>query len=323
MATLGLSMIVRNAEKTVRRAVEPFRETIDEIVAVDTGSTDSTRQILTDLGARVLSFHWNDNFAAARNAALDAATTDWIFSLDSDEWVAPDVPAMAHALAQRPDIDSYFVETMNFLATKEDGTIATVGDDRHLAPAYTPSIKIRLTRLGPRWVGAVHELLDFDARRLGFRIALAPFRIRHDGMMQGGNSTYYVELCRKAYRTGEVHPGILFVLGLEAIRDDDNAGAERFWREAIAMENGFVKGYVGLARLLHLTARSGEAVALVQQGLRACALSAEIPQLLAFAIDLHAELGERDCMQVMINVAGRICPGDPLVAEAAARHSRR
>jgi hypothetical protein len=192
-----------------------------------------------------------------------------------------------------------------------------------IAPAYTPSVKIRLTRLGPRWEGTVHELLDFDARRRNYRIALAPFRILHDGMMNGGDSPYYVELCRKAYQTGNVHPGILFVLGLESIRSDDNAGAEKFWREAITMEKAFVKGYVGLARLLYLTARTPEAVRIVENGMRHCALSTEIGQLIAFAIELHAQLGEWDRVRVMKNTADRLCPGDPLVAEAAKLHSRR
>jgi glycosyltransferase involved in cell wall biosynthesis len=78
-------MIVKNEEQNLAGCLESVGELVDEIIVVDTGSTDSTRDIARRFGARVFDFQWVDHFAAARNETLHHATGDWIFSLDADE----------------------------------------------------------------------------------------------------------------------------------------------------------------------------------------------------------------------------------------------
>jgi tetratricopeptide (TPR) repeat protein len=78
-------MIVRDAEETVGRAIKSALAVVDEVVVVDTGSADNTRLIVEGYGARVVEHDWNDDFAAARNAGIEAAYGDWILVLDADE----------------------------------------------------------------------------------------------------------------------------------------------------------------------------------------------------------------------------------------------
>lgn len=85
MPTVGLSMIVKDREKKIGRAPDSVAPYVDELLVVDTGSSDGTVQVAKDRGARVEHFPWCDDFAAARNAALDFGTCDWAFVLDSDE----------------------------------------------------------------------------------------------------------------------------------------------------------------------------------------------------------------------------------------------
>ncbi len=80
-----LCMIVKNEEANLSACLEPVRDLVDEIIVVDTGSTDHTRDIAAGLGARVFDFPWVDSFAAARNACLEHATGAWIFWLDADD----------------------------------------------------------------------------------------------------------------------------------------------------------------------------------------------------------------------------------------------
>jgi hypothetical protein len=84
--TLTITLIVRNEEQTLGRCLDSVRGLADEIVVVDTGSTDATRQIATERRARVVEFPWCDDFAAARNESLRQATGRWVLWLDADEY---------------------------------------------------------------------------------------------------------------------------------------------------------------------------------------------------------------------------------------------
>ncbi len=78
-------MIVRNESAGLPGTLAAARPWVDEIVVVDTGSTDGTREVARSHGARVVEWAWRDDFAAARNESLRHATGDWILVLDADE----------------------------------------------------------------------------------------------------------------------------------------------------------------------------------------------------------------------------------------------
>jgi GT2 family glycosyltransferase/tetratricopeptide (TPR) repeat protein len=82
---LSLCMIVRNNARTIRAALESARPWVDEMIVVDTGSTDATPDICRELGAQVYHFPWPDSFAIARNESLKYAKGEWIFWMDSDD----------------------------------------------------------------------------------------------------------------------------------------------------------------------------------------------------------------------------------------------
>ncbi|MGV3614796.1 MAG: glycosyltransferase family 2 protein [Fimbriimonas sp.] len=88
--TVSACLIVKNEERTLERCLASLAGAVDEIVVVDTGSTDGTVGIARKFGAKLLDFVWKDDFSAARNAALENATGDWILSIDADEWLAHD-----------------------------------------------------------------------------------------------------------------------------------------------------------------------------------------------------------------------------------------
>ena len=88
-ASVSLTMIVRDEEKNLSTCLGSVRGIFDEIVVVDTGSTDRTIEIARSFGAKVFEFPWVDSFAAARNEALSHATGDYAFWLDADDVVEP------------------------------------------------------------------------------------------------------------------------------------------------------------------------------------------------------------------------------------------
>ena len=82
-------MIVKNEEENLPRCLASVEGIFDEIIVVDTGSTDRTKEIAREFGAKVFDFEWIDSFAAARNEALSHATGDYAFWLDADDVVEP------------------------------------------------------------------------------------------------------------------------------------------------------------------------------------------------------------------------------------------
>lgn len=90
MPTLSLSMIVKNEEATIERVLACAKTFCDEMIVVDTGSTDRTVELAEQMGAKVFHFEWIDDFSAARNYSLAQCTMDWVIWLDADDVVTPE-----------------------------------------------------------------------------------------------------------------------------------------------------------------------------------------------------------------------------------------
>ena len=85
MITISLCMIVKNEEKNLERCLKSYAPLMDEIIVVDTGSTDKTKEIASRFTDKIYDFKWVDDFSAARNFSFEKATCDYIFSADADE----------------------------------------------------------------------------------------------------------------------------------------------------------------------------------------------------------------------------------------------
>ncbi len=83
--TVSLCLMVRNEEHDLPGCLQSAGDLVDEIIVVDTGSTDRTKEIAANFGAKVFDFPWCDDFAAARNECIRHATGEWIFWMDADE----------------------------------------------------------------------------------------------------------------------------------------------------------------------------------------------------------------------------------------------
>lgn len=92
-------MIVRDEAENLAGAINSVRDVVREVVVVDTGSQDRTVEIARTLGAKVLFFPWQNDFSLARNTGLQAATQDWILSLDADQRLdSSSIPALTDAI---------------------------------------------------------------------------------------------------------------------------------------------------------------------------------------------------------------------------------
>jgi tetratricopeptide (TPR) repeat protein/glycosyltransferase involved in cell wall biosynthesis len=182
--TVSLCMIVRNEEKNIAQCIESVQPLIDEIVVVDTGSTDLTKEIALKYGARVFDFEWKNDFAAARNFSLEKATSDWILVLDADEVMSlRDLPKLRELLNVS---DAYRFFQRSYL---NDPTIvgwkANTEDDAEGA-GYAGFFDSPLTRLFRnnskfRFEGSVHEVIEPAILREKKKIINTNIPIHHYG----------------------------------------------------------------------------------------------------------------------------------------------
>ena len=176
MNALALVMIVRDEARSLERCIESARAWVDEIVVVDTGSTDATPEIARRLGARVGSFAWCDDFSAARNAALALAEAPWRLVLDADEWIT----AGADSLAALRGVAPEFLGQISVASAFDDGQ----GGVGH-APSWLP----RLLPRGVRYAGRIHEQPNslLPRRRLDLVVAHDGYLDAHKAKKAGRN----------------------------------------------------------------------------------------------------------------------------------------
>ncbi|PWW04843.1 glycosyl transferase family 2 [Paenibacillus cellulosilyticus] len=170
MITISLCLIVKNEEDVLARCLDSVRDIADEIVIVDTGSTDRTKEIAGEYTEAIYSFEWIDDFAAARNYAFSLATSEYILWLDADD---------VFLEADREKLLKLKAELSN--------AIDTVSMNYHLAKDEYGRVtsSLRRNRLvkrsrGFRWIGAVHEYLEVFGPSLASDIAVTHASLRHD-----------------------------------------------------------------------------------------------------------------------------------------------
>lgn len=169
-SSIGICMIVRNAEHTIEAALRSCSSLAKQIVVVDTGSTDSTPKLCTRLGAE-LHFHtWRNHFAEARNHALQYMRTDWVLALDADEVVNTSSLEALPALLCVPHIGGLRTAIHNVLSGNSVGAMSI-----HQYP------RLFRRHLSIRYTGAIHEQIGDSIINMGFSIADSPVVIHHHG----------------------------------------------------------------------------------------------------------------------------------------------
>src|SRR5262245_23573137 len=168
---LTACFLTRNEEANIARALQSVAAVADEMLVVDTASTDKTAAIAAQLGADVRQFDWHEDFAAGRNFALAQARGDWLLWMNADEELLPPSHAdLASALA-KDDVFGYFVTLQNLVA----------GDRPDL---FTETADLRLFRRRPdaRFIGRLHPRFEpgfvETVRREGKKILRAPITLR-------------------------------------------------------------------------------------------------------------------------------------------------
>jgi tetratricopeptide (TPR) repeat protein len=167
--TVSLCLVVRDEEELLSGCLASAADAVDELVVVDSGSTDGTVAIAESFGARVLHVPWSGSFSEARNAGLEQATGDWILMLDADERLAPGAAPALRTLLGRTWREAFLLPL-----TSPTGPQTAL---RH------PALRLWRNRPGYRFAGRVHEALAGLPTGLPERFELAPVEIEHLGYL--------------------------------------------------------------------------------------------------------------------------------------------
>ncbi len=232
--TLSLCMIVRDEEQMLPRCLAAVAPAVDEIIVVDTGSTDATMDIARSFGARVIEHPWTGSFAEARNVSFEAATGDWVMYLDADEVLVEDDAAELRALTGQTWREAFFIVETSYL-----GELGTGAAMVSIAP------RIFRNRSDYRFSGRLHEqIFETLPAHLPGRVAQSSVRVEHYGYLGAvreakEKSRRNIEILKKQAATAPETPFLHFNLGSEycAAGDPQTGVAElRQAREMLARD---------------------------------------------------------------------------------------
>ena len=305
---LSLSMIVRNEQERLGICLNSVKGFTDEMVIVDTGSTDNTIAIAKAAGARVEQLVWPGDFAPARNAALNFVRGDWVLVLDADEYLRPEVIPPLKALMAQPD-----VLVINLLRHEQGAA---------MAPYSSVS---RLFRRHPRirWSRPYHSMVDDSVRELlqdepHWRIADCP----EPALLHRGYSAELLEGTDKAERLRrsmqqwlEKDPGNPYAcakLGALEVADGERLRGIALLHEGLAnLKEGSEQASERYELFLHLgIALSPENINEAMDFYR---------QALAQPLDIRLSLGARLNLAALLLQANRIDEAIQLTATACQR----
>lgn len=204
MSRLALCAIMKNEGARIERFVDQNLQWCDEIVLVDTGSTDDTVRKLAGRPVTLLSKPWSDDFSSARNYALENAKSDWIISLDCDECV------------ERPFRDLILRTLETATAYAFDSVVVTVQGSQII-----PTHRISIFRNHPliRYEGIVHEQVVKSVREARLPIAILDAPIYHYPSVENQKSKneFYRSLLESAVSRDPHDPRLNLFLAMDAL----------------------------------------------------------------------------------------------------------
>ncbi len=152
MTTISLVMIVKNEEKFLERCLDSVKNLMDEIIIVDTGSTDKTKEIAKKYTDKIYDFEWVDDFSAARNFAFSKATMDYIYSCDADEVIDEEnrMRFMNLKMALVPEVE---IVQMHYVENGKSSVLNSKSE-------YRPKLYKRQRSF--TWIEPIHETVRLD-----------------------------------------------------------------------------------------------------------------------------------------------------------------
>lgn len=260
MPSLSVIMIVKDEAHTLADCLRSVADIADEIVVLDTGSTDDTPAVAASLGARVEHIPWENDFARARNASIARASGDWLLHLDADEVLDPSGANEVRAIVDT-DRDSAAVEVTlaNYCNDPRAWRWVASPADSPFSRGYAGYLPVGLLRLFRKQPGIayrepVHESITASVRELGGAIRASDILIHHYGYegtpaRRLEKARMYLRLAREQVRANPADVKSLHDLAEQALACGEEDEAESACLQAIALDPAHVASVTTLANI--------------------------------------------------------------------------
>ena len=285
---LSVCMIVKNEAAHLAKCLRSIRPVADEIIIVDTGSTDRSKDIAGIFDAKIFDFEWVDDFAKAKNFAVSKACGKWILSLDADEVISPlDYAALRSLVDNTPPTPAaYSIVTRNYINrvnavgwSPNDGKYS----DEEAGYGWIPSEKVRLfpNHADIRFEYPVHEMVEPALEQLGIIILACHIPVHHYGKLDEHNSAakgqrYYQIGIKKL---AEMDHSIIALreLAIQAATLKEYGDAVSLWQKVIGKQPGSAEAYVNMGSAYWNLGKYQEAVEAAQKAMELAADMKEAP----------------------------------------------
>jgi len=226
MVTISLCMIVKNEEDVLGRCLTCVKDIVDEIIIVDTGSTDKTKKIAEEYTDKIFDFHWIDDFSAARNYSYSKATMDYILWIDADDIIMEEDIEKFKKLKQNLTEDVDNVMMMYNVGFDENGTV-TLSYFRERLSKRTNNCK---------WMEPVHECLLMGGKIINTDICIT--HKKEHAAVKGRNISIYKKILLGG---GDLTPRGLFYYARELFQNGFTEEAIKYFNEFLNTGKGWVE----------------------------------------------------------------------------------
>ena len=250
--SISLCMIAKDEEKYLEQCLNSVKDLVDEMIVIDTGSKDKTKEIAKKFGAKIIGFKWVDNFSQARNESLKHATKDWILVLDADEVLDEEGIEKIKELVAKEGIDAYSLVQKNYTSDSSiSGFIAEDGKSEYKYKGWYGSIIVRLFKNKKDYIfkGIVHELIEPSVYSKNGKIAPSGVFIHHYGNIDSKilkkKKKSYLELAKKKAKDSSSADSY-FELGVLYKENEDFDEAIKALKKAVDIDKNHELSYFEL-----------------------------------------------------------------------------
>lgn len=280
--TLSVCMIVKNEETHLEQCLSSVQGLADEIIIVDTGSIDKTKDIAAQFTNKIYDFTWCDDFAAARNESLTHAGGDWILILDADEVLSSEQFSLLQQALYAKTVAGYRLLTQNY---SNDSSISgwmpvhTKNTYARAAQGWYPSVKVRLFRRRREhyFTGKVHEMVDETIRNQAGKVEFLDVPVHHYGtLMETPIKTgSYLELSKQKVMDNPANAKAYYELGIQHKELGEYHFAEEAFMQSLYVDDSSLSPRLNLALVQQKQDKFDLAIETYQQVLAHKATSAE------------------------------------------------